>query len=96
VKPEARTVGLKLRILQRFATGDRVRAVLTIFYARPEATIDEGELGTVTGLSFCGVDAVVDVRWDVGAEWDKFRELSFPTSVDCLEPVPNEDNQRKR
>lgn len=69
------------KLLQHFARGDRVRAVMDLYFAHDASEVAEGSLGTVEEAAHLGVAALVRVHWDGLGR-------AQVTSGDLLEKLP--------
>lgn len=80
------------RLMQRFAVGDCVRAVLTIVDASQAREVDEGAIGYVHAVNVGGCAPLVSVAWE-GHE-----DEPLVTSVENLErlgyPAPSSADER--
>jgi len=76
------------RLMQRFAPGERVRAVETILYGTGEE-VPEGTIGHVQQINVNGCAPLVMVAWiDPADPRDRsLLRVMQPCSVESLEPV---------
>lgn len=75
------------RLMRRYATGDRVRAVETLVYASGEVVV-EGTVGRVQQVGVHGCTPLVTVAWDDRGEGRPQPHITEPCSTENLEPFP--------